>query len=46
MRISDLIEDLQMFMDQHGDLEVVDDEDGAVVVEYNEDGPFPVIVIS
>lgn len=46
MLATDLIEDLQRLMEQHGNLEVVMDDDLAPAIEFNEeDGP-AVFVIS
>jgi|KBSMisStandDraft_5_1062788.scaffolds.fasta_scaffold8096875_1 hypothetical protein len=39
MLASDLIEDLRELISRHGDLQVVDDQDHQVGVEFNDDDP-------
>lgn len=48
MNASDLIEDLQGLIDQHGDLEVVMADDSTPAVEFNDDDEDedPVFVIA
>lgn len=45
-KASDLIVDLREFMRQYGDLEVVNEDDEQVKLEYNEDGDEPVFILA
>jgi len=44
MRASELIEDLKILIEERGDLEVVNDENEYVTIEFNDDDG-PVFVI-
>jgi hypothetical protein len=44
MKASDFIQDLRRLIDEHGDLDVVVDDDSAALVEFNDDDD-PVFVV-
>lgn len=46
MLATDLIEDLQGLIEEHGNLEVVMDDESTPSVEFNEEDGEPVFVIS
>jgi hypothetical protein len=46
LRASELVDKLQDLIREHGDLEVVNDQDEEVDVEFNQDSADPVFVIA